>query len=383
MPVPEIPEAVPPPPMPDRNPIAWLDALAAALGDDNAVGLVVVAAAQGSTPRETGATMIVSAGRCIGSIGGGHLEFEATKAAREALSPGTRPGTRIVRYPLAARLGQCCGGVATLAISKLDRAALAWVDHAAACARTGAAFAIVSRAKEDDHPGTRLVVTADDVRGTLGSVALDSGAITLARARLAGPTSGAGLVRFADGDRAPLLIQVERPDDFAVLVFGNGHVGRALVKILGVVPANVRWIDSRTDDFSPTVPGNVRIVATDAPEDELADAPPGAFVVVTTHSHALDLALIEAALLRDDWRYLGLIGSKSKRAQFERRLAARGFPAEAAARIRCPIGTEGVALDDKHPGTIAVAIAAELLLVREATARRADIPRDVATIHRT
>ena len=68
----------------------------------------------------------------------------------------------------------------------------------------------------------------------------------------------------------------------------------------------------------------------------------GAFVVVTTHSHALDFTLIEAALARDDWRYVGLIGSKSKRAQFERRLAARGHAAEALARVRCPIGTQGV-----------------------------------------
>ena len=364
--------------MPDRNPVAWLDSLATALAEDATAVLVVVAAAQGSTPRETGATMVVSPRRCAGSIGGGHLEFEATRTAREALSAGARPGTRIVRYPLGARLGQCCGGVATLAISKLDRTALAWLDHAAACARTGAAFAIVSLAAEDDGPASRLVVTADDVHGTLGSVALDSGAITLARARLAGPNSGTGLVRFADGDRPPLLIQLERPDAFTVLVFGNGHVGRALVGILGVVPAHVRWIDARADDFPSTVPGNVRIVATDAPEEELVDAPAGAFVVVTTHSHALDFALIETAMARDDWRYVGLIGSRSKRAQFERRLAARGFPADAAARIRCPIGTEGVALEDKHPGAIAVAIAAELLLVREATARRADVPRGVA-----
>ena len=87
--------------------------------------------------------------------------------------------------------------------------------------------------------------------------------------------------------------------------------------------------------------------------------------------------LIEAALARDDWRYLGLIGSKSKRAQFERRLAARGFAADACARIRCPIGVEGVAVKAKHPGAIAVAIAAELLVVREASADRADAPRSV------
>jgi xanthine dehydrogenase accessory factor len=362
--------------------IAWLDALAHALAADAQAVLVVVAAAQGSTPRETGAAMIVSPSGCTGSIGGGHLEYEATRIAREALATSAVSGTWIVRYPLAARLGQCCGGVATLAFSRLDRCASAWLDPAIACARTGAPFAIVSRVASDQSSAMRLVVTQDDGRGTLGAMALDSAAIAVARTRLAGTTDGAALIRFAQHDNEPLLIQVERCDRFPVLVFGNGHVGRALVSVLGVLPAQVRWIDARAQDFPATVPANVEIAVTDAPEDELKDAPAGAFVVVTTHSHALDFELIEAALGREDWRYLGLIGSRSKRAQFERRLATRGDSAQAMSRVRCPIGTEGVAITAKHPGAIAVAIAAELLAVREATARRLDAAHGVALIRK-
>jgi xanthine dehydrogenase accessory factor len=89
--------------------------------------------------------------------------------------------------------------------------------------------------------------------------------------------------------------------------------------------------------------------------------------------------LIERALARDDLAYLGLIGSNSKRAQFERRMAARGAPVEALARVQCPIGTSAVKLTDKHPGTIAVAIAVELLAVRE-RARHANAPRSVALL---
>jgi len=347
--------------------VHWLDALATALRVDARAILVTVAGAKGSTPRDTGAAMVVSAAACVGSIGGGHLEYEATRIARAALSDAPAAGTWLVRFPLAARLGQCCGGVATLAFSRLDASGCAWLEPALACARAGAAFAIVSRVAADAACDARLVVTSDDVRGTLGGVALDSGAIAAARARLAGGNDGATLVRFAGDDDPPLLIQVERSDPFPVLIFGNGHVGRALANVLGVVPAQVAWIDSRADDFPAQVPGNVSVVATDAPEDELLDAPHGAFVVVTTHSHALDFTLIEVALARDDWRYVGLIGSKSKRAQFERRLAARGLTADAWKRVRCPIGSE-VAIKAKHPGAIAVAIAAELLVVRESTA---------------
>ena len=364
--------------MTERNVVPWLDAVSQALARDGRAVLVVVAAAQGSTPRETGAAMVVSDAGCAGSIGGGHLEYEATRIAREALASPEVSGTWIVRYPLAARLGQCCGGVATLAFSRLDRLACAWLDHATACARTGMPFAVVSRIGAGS---TRLVVTRDDVRGMLGDATLDSAAIALARTRLAGASSGAALVRSARDDDAPLMIQIERADAFTVLLFGNGHVGRALVNVLGVVPARVRWIDSRADDFPAVVPQNVEVVVTEAPEDELRDALPGAFVVVTTHSHPLDFELIEAALARDDWRYLGLIGSKSKRAQFERRRAARGFAGDLS-RLRCPIGTEGVAVKGKHPGAIAVAIAAEMLVVREAAAAQTDAPHGVSAIRK-
>ena len=346
--------------------IAWLPPLAAAVAAGEPAILVVVATVQGSAPRETGAAMVVTANTCTGSVGGGHLEFEALRAARDALGQGAT-GTWTVRFPLAARLGQCCGGVATLAFSRVDREARAWLDAAVACERTGAPFALLSCIAA--APGTQLVVTADDARGTLGSADLDSAAVALARTRLAGAAHGPALVPFAAGERATLLVHVERPDPFPILVFGNGHVGRALVRVLGVLPAQVRWIDSRADDVPASVPANVEIVIADVPEDEIAHAPSAAFVVIATHSHALDYAVMENALARDDLRYVGLIGSKSKRAQFERRYVARGASPEQFARLHCPIGAQGVAIRAKHPGAIAVAIAAELIVAREAAPR--------------
>jgi len=150
-----------------------------------------------------------------------------------------------------------------------------------------------------------------------------------------------------------------------VLVFGNGHVGRALVQVLGAVDAEVRWIDEREEDFPHHVPENVEVIATSDATYEVATAPRRACLVVMTHSHALDFDIVEAALARDDWTYLGLIGSKSKRAQFERRLLARGTAPDALRRITCPIGAGP--LRGKSPGVIAVAAAAEILAVREAS----------------
>jgi xanthine dehydrogenase accessory factor len=344
----------------------WHEALRDAIERNGRAALVVIAHAAGSTPREAGTAMVVTHESISGTIGGGHLEYEATRLAREALAGGAGAAPWLVRLPLAARLGQCCGGVATLAFATFDRSASAWLDAVAACARTAEPFVVASSLGRGEADAGRLIVTADDVRGTLDDAALEARVTAEARARLAlapgEPQAASGLIAI---DTATLLLQVERPCDFTVCVFGNGHVGRALVHVLGAVPVDVRWIDSRENDFPADVPANVEVVATDAPEAEVAAAPRGACLVVMTHSHALDFDIVEAALARPDLRYLGLIGSRSKRAQFERRLAARGLPAQTLARVTCPIGAGP--LRSKEPGVIAVAIAAELLAIREAS----------------
>jgi xanthine dehydrogenase accessory factor len=351
--------------------IAWPDALATALERAGRAVVVTVADARGSTPRESGAAMVVSGDGLAGTIGGGHLEYEALRLAREALAGGT-PGDAawLVRFPLAARLGQCCGGVATLAFQVVTQEDAGWLATARACLRTQAPFALVA-AIGGERPAHRLLVTRDDARGTLGDPARDGAAIAAARERLAAmPGDPAGASAMIDRHATPLFVHVVRPHGFDVLVFGNGHVGRALVHVLGALPARVRWIDERERDFPAQVPANVEIVATDTPESELRTAPPGSHVVLVTHSHALDFDLAAAALARDDWRYLGMIGSAAKRVQLERRLAQRGLPPEAAARVTCPIGSAGDApqLRSKEPGVIAIGVAAELLALRERTA---------------
>ena len=334
-------------------------ALAQALASEHRAVVVAMAAGSGSVPREAGAWMIVTANHRVGTIGGGHLEHEATRLAQEAIHGTTPAATWLVRFPLAARLGQCCGGVATVAFAVVEPGA-PWLDVASACERTAAAFALVHRLGTPDGPSQRLVVTTDDSRGSVGSDALNSSAVVAARSRLApGGTTG-----LADVDGASLFIHVVRPYAFDVVLFGNGHVGRALVQVLAALPCNVRWVDERQGDFPAAVPDNVAIVATDAPADEVADAPRGAYVVVTTHSHALDFDIVERALERDDWAYVGLIGSKAKRAQFAKRLAARGSADADLARVTCPIGAPA-GLTSKEPGAIAVGIAAEMLAVRE------------------
>jgi xanthine dehydrogenase accessory factor len=348
--------------------VPWHEELGAAIGCGGRAVVVAVAGAAGSTPRESGATMVVTRERIAGTIGGGHLEYEAMRLAREALAgDAIAPAHWLVRFPLAARLGQCCGGVATLAFATVDATATPWLEAVTACARASEAFAVIGRLGSGDAAAARLLVTADDARGTLGEALLDSAAVTEARARLAG-RPGDARAGSAPVDLAgvPLFVHVTRPAAFPVCVFGNGHVGRALVQVLGALPASVQWVDTREHDFPAGVPRNVAIVVTDDPPAEVDRAPRGAYLVVVTHSHTLDFDIVESALRRDDWRYLGLIGSRTKRNQFERRLEARGFAPADLARVTCPIGRGD--LLSKEPGVIAVAVAAEILAIREAPA---------------
>jgi len=349
---------------------AWIGTLSRIVASGSRAVLVTVAHTSGSAPRDAGTSMVITGDAIEGTIGGGHLEYEAIRIARDALGHSATPATTwIVRFPLAARLGQCCGGVASLAFTAVDAGARAWLERATACVRTSTPFALVAHAGGAHDTSSRLLVTSDDVHGSLADPVLDSAAIAFARPRLVDGEPRASLQNMPGPDATTFLVHIVRPDAFPVLVFGNGHVGRALVRVLGVLPAQVRWIDARAGDFPAAVPDNVEIVVADAPEDEIANAPAGAYITVMTHSHALDFAVVDAALARTDWHYLGLIGSRAKRAQFERRLVQRGATAEQLARVVCPIGMAASnPIRSKEPGAIAVAIAAELLAVRDAYA---------------
>lgn len=145
-------------------------------------------------------------------------------------------------------------------------------------------------------------------------------------------------------------------------LFGAGHVGRALTLALANLPFAIRWIDERADIFPAAMPQNTKPVCAPAPAAELATAAPGTFVLVMTHSHALDLDLVSVALGDKRFPYVGLIGSDTKRARFVGRLRDFGLGDDAVSRLVCPIGISG--LTGKEPAIIAASVAAQLLLRR-------------------
>ena len=255
------------------------------------VVLVSVQQVQGSAPREVGAWMAVAAIETVNTLGGGHLEFEAIRLARDLLA-APEHALAPQRFALGPSLGQCCGGVVVL----------------------GFAY----------------------------------------QAAINDPTAFAQL--------QARLVAAESPP-MPIALFGGGHVGRALVHILSTLPVQVQWIDSRDEIFPAQVALNVQCEHSDPVAAAVADLAPRSRVLIMSFSHAEDLDVVAACLLRQraqgDLPFIGLIGSKTKWASFRHRLQERGFAETELQQVTCPIGVAGI--NGKEPPVIAVAVVAQLL----------------------
>jgi xanthine dehydrogenase accessory factor len=331
----------------------WLHDLQQLLVHGDAVVLVTVARAEGSAPREAGTKMIVTREDARYTIGGGHLEWKAIETARQVLKDGMRSPRmrRLERFALGPSLGQCCGGAVVLAFERLDVSDLNWVTSLAK--RTAQGLATVRSVSFGPAPDA--VMLSDPEPGVANADCL--------------LWDGAGF-----DDSAALLTETIAPHEFPVVLFGAGHVGAALVRVLGTLPCRVTWVDERDAAFPAAqfVPGNVTIDPNDAPDSAVDAAPPSTYFIVMTHNHTVDLMLAERILRRGDFAFFGMIGSHTKRKQFEHRLAARGVDPARIARMTCPIGIDGIV--DKAPEVIAVAAAAQLLQAVEAHAHAASQP---------
>lgn len=298
-----------------------------------AAALVSVVDSAGSVPRETGARIVLRPDQAFfGTVGGGRLEYEVMAEARTVLAQGRGPAL-FRDWPLGPNLGQCCGGMVRTLTETFDASDLATLRHLEAVAQA-APFSTLSRLGDDG----RIV-------------------------RVLAPQKAAGQRPPATAFDRQSFREFFGEAASPVLLFGAGHVGRAVVLALAPLPFYVRWIDARPDQFPQYVPQNVATIGTDAAELELAQAPDDAMIAVMTHSHALDFAITIRALQRETFGYVGLIGSQTKRARFISQARQIGVAERQLDRLVCPIGIPQ--LKGKEPAVIAAALAAQLLLVRE------------------
>ncbi len=231
--------------------------------------------------------------------------------------------------------------------------------------------------------GAKMVVGVAQTWDTVGGGNLEAVAIERARELMAAGTTTPEMVTSALSDKAPFqhgvqccggevtLLLEPLPVVPAVAIFGMGHVGLELARILARHDLELHLVDSRASELTDdrlAVLADARANMTVhqvpvLPELVLAELPVGTHVVVMTHDHAEDAALCDAALRTDGLGSIGLIGSTAKWTRFQQKLAAEGHPPDHIARIATPIGLPG--LGGKEPATIAVSVAASLLLELE------------------
>lgn len=305
-----------------------VDGLRRAVERHGRVTRVVIAGLRGSSPREVGAAMLVWGNGQSGTIGGGALEYEAAGAAR---TQGASPV--LSKHALGPDLGQCCGGAVTLLSETYDGDGLGAL-------------------------GGDVVARAVDGRAPM----------PLAVRRLLARARGQGLVPQAQMLDGWMVEPVHVPAR-QVWIWGAGHVGRALVTVLGPLPdIAVTWVDTAPERFPDQVARGVSVVPVARPAELVRHAPVDAQHLVATYSHALDLELCDR-LLHRGFAFAGLIGSATKKARFRSRLAALGHGAAQIGRITCPIGDPALG---KHPQVIAIGVAADLLRPAASETHRKD-----------
>jgi xanthine dehydrogenase accessory factor len=258
------------------------------------------------------------------------------------------------------------------------------------------------RGSSPREQGTFMLVGPIALFGTIGGGALEYMVIEHARRLIAngqaeeamdvplGPEIGqccGGRVEvklaYADAAMREHLAALVAEEDAAlphVYVFGAGHVGRALAQILSLLPVQLEVIDTRREELAE-LPASIRSRAVAMPEAVVRSAPEGSSYVILTHDHALDFMIAREALARVDAPYVGMVGSRTKRARFSSWFTAEGGDAKSLGRLILPIGQQG--LGDKRPEVIGALAAAEIMVhigQREAEIARARAPKPLGVV---
>ena len=330
--------------------VSWDDLFTVIQVEDGV--LVFLIEATGSTPRESGTWMFIGGKTTLGSIGGGRLEYTAISESRKLLAKPVRDGegrgiASVREYSLGASLGQCCGGNLKLV------------------------FLPILGLSAPEGGGLRTVPWLEELKCRYSKGVESVLAIPLPDFGLSCPTpfiireTESGKMGGIDDKSDRCHIPVTPACGLSVMLFGAGHVAKAIVGILRQIDCEVTWIDSREGVFDGL--GEIRntgfkctLVNDDDTNDRIDSAKADTKFLVMTHSHAIDGKIVERVLQRNEISYLGMIGSLTKRKKLERRLVGKGLSEERLSLLTCPIGISGIR--GKAPGIIAASAVAQLLM---------------------
>jgi len=252
-----------------------------------------------------------------------------------------------------------------------------WNSAAYQLSKQGQAYVLVTlvgvSGSTPRNSGTKMVISKDDIFDTIGGGHLEHKTIKHAKKMLAAGKDSQHLEHFqlgsnlgqCCGGNASVLFECFAAVGVNIMLFGAGHVGKALVPILAQLPCQVTWVDSRDEQF-PTNLGtnldayhNVHKVVSEEPELEVANMPENSYYIVMTHNHQMDFEISQAILKRGDFNYLGLIASDTKWRRFQQRYKHRDIDQKQVARMNCPIGLSDVG--GKLPMEVAVSVSGEII----------------------
>ncbi len=312
--------------------IDWLSSLSENLEDGKAIVSVTCVDVRGSAPCSVGSRMLVGEDRIWGTIGGGNLEFQAIEQSRRLIRHEQRCLNQDL--PLGPLLSQCCGGRVRLVYEKYTP-----VDQAFAEAAKTEDATIRTNCLPDEY-GKWLLAPDGSCLASLGG------------REVTGPSDP------IDGFDGTFWEEKTTANPRKVFIFGGGHIGRALAHILEPVRCKTIVVDPR-EEVSAELSPRFEVMLTERMDEIAHFWDDKVLAVILTHSHDLDYAWVKSILRSGNSAYCGLIGSKTKRARFVRRLRQDGLTRDEIDHLTSPIGIPGT--KSKDPGTVALSTAAQLL----------------------
>jgi xanthine dehydrogenase accessory factor len=254
-----------------------------------------------------------------------------------------------------------------------------WFDALHQCQQQGKSYVLITllatAGSTPRNGGTKMLVCDDSEFDTIGGGHLEFEVIKQARHLLADDTTTQKVEHYplssklgqCCGGATNVLFEVFTGHTQHIAIYGAGHVSKALVPILAQLPLQISWIDNRQDMLDDiakkTLPTNVKLVSSEYPAETIANLPRKSWVMIMTHNHQLDFEIVEAALMREDISFVGMIGSDTKARRFRTRLVHRDFKQQNIHRLISPVGV--LDIPGKRPIEVAVSMAAQLIQLLE------------------
>ena len=346
---------------------SWLKPVKTASALNNGFVLLTIISTKGSTPCSNGDKIVFSGAESVfGSIGGGNLEFKALSFAEELLSLNSN-STYLKKYPLGASLGQCCGGYVNVMFESFIQsdATNSWIEIVSNLLQDNEDFivaTIVDSNSEIEFSSKKFVYLDGNLSPNIDDKKISS-LITKSAKDLLLLSDSPTIVQFENQSGALTEVCFEKvltSEVQPVVVFGAGHISRALMPILINLPIKIYWVDDRAEQFDKYQGDTSQIdIICDDFVQSIPDLPDSSYCLVITYSHQIDFEICEKMIIQNNFSYLGMIGSEIKGKKFRNRFHQKNFSEEVINKFICPIGDKQKFL--KSPAAIAVTIAMDLI----------------------